>query len=227
MAGNTKNPFDTSKIQRLCNIEFDFPIGTKISINSYNREERLWSYFVGLEHQKYILVRLPAQKLRLREQVTIRYLKGSMACGFNSTVTGMVEKPYPLLFLEYPRCIDVLELRNSERVFCFVDVTVFWDGQEGTGKITDISKNGCKISLEPASAKKMPGISLNDEVFCQFRLASLEDDKFTKGYVRHSSLSDGRLTLGIELEETPQALQEAIEDYIKSVKEYNEAEADL
>jgi len=227
MPGKIKNPFDSSKIQRLCDTEFDFPIGTKISINSFNREDRLWSFFVGLEHQKYIVARLPSKKPNLREQVTVRYLKGSMACGFTSTVTGMIEKPYPLLFLEYPKCIDVLELRNSERVFCFIDVAVFWDGDEGTGKITDISRNGCKISLEPASTKKLSGISLNDEIFCQFRLAELEDDKFTKGYVRHSSLADDRLTLGIELEDTPETLQEAIESYIKSIKEYHEAETDL
>ncbi len=227
MSSNKKNPFDTSKIQRLFDVDFDFPIGTKLSINSYSREDRLWSFFIGLERQKYILARLPAQKPRLGEQVTIRYLKGSMACGFTSTVTGMIEKPYPLLFLEYPKCIDVLELRDSERVFCFVDVTVFWDGLEGSGKITDISKNGCKISLEPDSAKRLSDIDLNEEIFCQFRLSDLEDDKFTKGYVRHSSLSEGRLTLGVELQDTPEALQEAIENYIKSVKKYYEHETGL
>lgn len=217
---------DTSKVEVLRDLEFSVPIGTKVSINRDSGRERLWSFFVGMEYRKYILVRMPAheinQKPHINEQITVRYLKDSLACGFNATITGIIEKPYPLIFLEYPQSIEVLNLRNSERVFCFVDVTVFWEGHEGAGKITDISKSGCKIAMDSSRASDLSNIGLNDEIFCQFKLEENEKDKYVKGYVRHCEFTEEKLILGVEFDDMPDPLKAEIESYIKTVKEYIE-----
>lgn len=217
---------DTSKVEVLRDLEFSIPVGTKVSINRDSGRERLWSFLVGMEYKKYILIRMPAheinQKPLVNEQITVRYLKGSLACGFNTTITGIIDKPYPLIFLEYPPSVEVLNLRNSERVFCFVDVVVFWEGHEGAGKITDISKSGCKIAMESAKAGVLLQIGLNDEIFCRFKLEENEEDKYVKGYVRHCECVADKVTLGVEFEDMPDPLTTEITSYIKTVKEYIE-----
>lgn len=214
----------TPRIERLSKAEFIIPIGTEVIIKPVNRDIRSSTVFLGMEVNKFLLLRLPSlnfrQQLAGSNEVTVRFRNGSQIYGFNAQIINITTSPYGLLFLEYPESIEILNLRKDERAYCFLPTTVYWEGADAQGRITDISKSGSKIILDIKRDDTMANISMNAEIFCQFHLEGLEHDLYTKGLVRNADTSGRKLVLGVQFIEPEEITLNNISQYVANVQAY-------
>lgn len=99
-------------------------LGTRLQVQLSGMEGQFRSNLVGMEPERYLIVQVPMMtgilnKLQEGNRATVRYLYSGYIYGFSSTVMHFSTKPAPLLFLAYPKTVEIIELRKSKRVDCF------------------------------------------------------------------------------------------------------------
>ena len=219
---------DTTQVIALDNSEFDLPIGRKVSLSltMSGKTERFWSKFVGFEKQKYILLHLPLhpvnKKLPIGAELTVRYIKGNLICGFNTIVTGSGLEPVPLLMLQYPDQVELLNLRTKNRASCFFPASLFWESQEIKGRVLDISKGGFKIIALCSTNQTLPKLKVGTEVFAQIVMDKPEHTVYAKSLIRRITIEKNRYTFGLQFIDLPDEIQLAIDDYVEKILEYLE-----
>lgn len=98
-----------------------FPVGEVVKIETNTPRMRLKAVYAGSHANQAIMLSLPAQsqyakKLAAGTGITLRFIAANMACALT---TRVVKGPVPglsLLFLEYPKIVDVVKIRQAIRV---------------------------------------------------------------------------------------------------------------
>lgn len=225
MITDDSHKIDTSRVQRIYNTKLVIPIGAEVIIHAVGLEKRFKTSFIGLIKDEYILVYLPHQQQHINlapnDLLAIRYLVGSLVYGFSSTVAAIIGKPFPILFINHPESFESLSLRQDDRVQCFQQITIFKDEQEHLGKLTDLSKSGCRIIMDPPGKESsFPKLNPQDEIVCMFQLPDNEENLYTKGRVRFSKPHKNKVRLGIQFIDLEESVQDAIEEYVAATLEY-------
>jgi c-di-GMP-binding flagellar brake protein YcgR len=84
--------------------------------------------------------------LQVGQQVAVRCLEGRSISGFTSTVIELCSSPYPYFHLSYPRALDRVEVRQSERVSVAIPVTIRNASGKGTAaEVRDLSASGALL----------------------------------------------------------------------------------
>ena len=226
----TKSPrIDTSRVQRICRSTLAIPIGAEVVIHAIDLGIRFQTTFIGLIKNQYLLVHRPEQlrnvNLSPNDQVTVRYIAGSLIFGFSSSLAATIRKPHPILFITHPECYETLNLRQDDRIQCFQPVTVFKDGLELKGKLIDISKHGCKIILdEQQQNATLADLPVQTEIFCTLQLPDSDENLYAKGLIRQIEQQKNKIRLGVQFIDLEENVQNAIEHYIAATMEYLEGE---
>lgn len=220
---------DTSRVERICKTELDIPIGAEVVIHALEQGIRFQSTFIGLIKNEYLLVHQPPslRKIHLsaNEQLAVRYISGSLVFGFSSSLASAITTPYPILFLDHPECYEILNLRQDDRVQCFLPITIFKDSQEEQGKLTDISKSGCRIILEPPQKNSaFADLAVATEIFCTLQLPDNEENLYAKGLIRLVEQQKNKIRLGVQFIDLEENVQDAIERHVATTLEYLEGE---
>jgi len=211
-------------IERFSNPELLVPVGTEVTIKAVDRDCRFTTVFLGMEINKFLILRLPSlnfrQQLSGSCEVTVRFRNGSLVYGFKARIASITTSPYGLLFLEYPETVEILNLRKDERAYCFLPTKVYWEGNEAKGRTVDISRSGSKIILDLKEDDVMTNIRMNAEIFCQFHLEGTAHDLYSKATVRHAESSIKKLTLGVQFIEPEAKTLSNISQYVANVQAY-------
>jgi c-di-GMP-binding flagellar brake protein YcgR len=235
---------NVAKVQRKQADALEVLPGTKALLEPVRSGKRIKTVFVGLDKGNYVALKLPLNRqiidsLGKDARVTVRFMQeGGVICGFDTQVAGAVVRPFPILFLAYPQTLEVLTLRESPRVSCFLPVTVFHDAEDHAGAVVNISSGGCRIVLggsgdeaapmaetgdeagkAPADkgAATVPDIPKDAEIFCQIRLFDAQEDSYVKGVVRNVARKGDALSLGVQFDELSEEIQESIQGYVRTV----------
>ena len=220
---------DTLRIKRNCTDDLSIPIGAEIVIHSAERGSRFKTTFIGLINKEHVLLRL-TNKIRQagispNEKLTVRYISGSLVYGFGSTVTAIITKPSPILFIEHPEFHETLNLRKDDRVHCFLPITIFIDSNEGKGKLVNISNSGCRIIIEKeAKGNAFADITAGTEIFCKIQLPDNNEQLYAKGIVRAVEPHDNKIRLGLQFMTLEDNVHDAIDHYVAASLEYMEGE---
>jgi c-di-GMP-binding flagellar brake protein YcgR len=197
-------------------------LGTTVHVHLSGLDGQFKSIMVGQEPQKYLMIRLPMltgiiNKLYEGNRVTIRYMYAGCVYGFLSTVLHFITKPSPLLFLAYPRTIEILELRRFKRVDCFFPGTAKIQEKECSGTIVDISTGGCKFSIDTSDEVRVPPIEVEEEIDLCFQLIGNSQLEPVLGKVRSISRDWGKVVVGIQFDalntETTKCIEVLIESF--------------
>jgi c-di-GMP-binding flagellar brake protein YcgR len=132
-------------------LEVDVPTSLVIQIDGV--EGYLKTKLVGMEPENFLIIASPRANLTVRDRLTsgnsvvISYLHRGSLFSFQSHVLNVIDTPYKLIFISYPKIISRKELRKTERVDCYLTGLAKIKDKELKGIIVDISNNGCRLVI--------------------------------------------------------------------------------
>lgn len=200
-------------------IDFHVELGTPLFIELGGMEGRLKSTLVGMEPGSNIMARIPMipgirDKLYEGNRVVVRYVHCGSVYGFESIVLGFVMKPTQIMFISYPKVIEIHNLRKYQRVDCFFPVEIEVGRQRCSGAILDISTGGCRLVAE---LKNPMELSVGGAIKLHFQLSG---SRPISGIAQNINRDSEKAVVGVAFncQETEQ--RRNIETYVAEMLRY-------
>jgi c-di-GMP-binding flagellar brake protein YcgR len=196
-------------------------LGTQLKVQLAGMDGHFKSIMIGMSPEEYLLIKLPMMpgilaKLYQGNRAIVRYIYAGSVYGFSSTVLHFITKPSPLLFLNYPKSVEILELRESKRVDCFFPGRMKIEEKDFQGTIVDISAGGCQFSIDASGDVKVPQMEVGAAIDLSFQLIGSQRPLAALGKVRTVSRGQGKVVVGIQFEALDPEILESIEGLVKS-----------
>lgn len=217
--------FDEKNLELICHGDFNIPVGEKALLYFPGIQGKIKTEFRGVDKHKYIIVSMPegvSEKFHNDQRVTVRYINESLVCGFNTVISGMITSPHPLIFLSYPECIEILNMRNDDRVTCFIPAKIHWEGKDISGKIIDLSRGGCKIVADPFNVEWIPSINIETDISFQLQDRDNRKHLCLRSKIKRIVAEESKLILSFEFFEHHEEVEKTISDYVDILMEYFE-----
>jgi c-di-GMP-binding flagellar brake protein YcgR len=202
-------------------------IGTPMQLAFETVRYRLKSDFVGMMHQSLLIVSMPPSKsvpnattlYSKGTETIIRFVYQGIAYGFSTTILRALYKPAKLLFLDYPKDIEIYQLRNYERVLCLLPVGLKLTKNETVlGHVTDISKEGCQFSAENDvfyNKHELPAKENNYSI--SLRLPGFENTISISCQVMNINQTKEQVKIGLKYVSMSDDSRERLYDFLESV----------
>ena len=202
-------------------------LGCQLSIQVEEMKERLTSYLVGMLINSYLIIKTPSivgikDLLTKGSSVVVRYIYLGEVFGFRSTVLGSTTSPFKIIFLSYPKIIEIINLRQKPRISCCIPASLNYKNSELKGIIENINSGGCKFTTQDAEHPKAQQIWVEDNIQISFPLFGLEGIKECNGIIRNKNCGGKRIELGIEFEKMDSEISNMIDSYVEKVKKHVE-----
>ncbi|MDN4502165.1 flagellar brake protein [Alteromonadaceae bacterium BrNp21-10] len=123
--------------------------------------DRFKSHLIGTKDGHYMVIEQPDSKKYgyIRDQLvdgqplivrTICEKTTGECLGFRTTVQGISNHPYKLLFISYPDDVQMRELRREKRKGFRIPAAIYLtqNGNHMKGIVTDISAGGCRFEFK-------------------------------------------------------------------------------
>lgn len=181
-------------------------IGIPVKIELEGIEFALQSTIVGLENNKYIIIKAPEpfqrveHKLFKGNELIVRYITDGTVYAFQSKVMEIITKPVPLLFVEYPRIIQHHELRIQKRLHCHIPVRAILGDQENIGCILDLAVSGCRCLMRAATNKKLLLCDLDNRLDLKCIIPGSKEIITLTGIVKNLKRTRKELDIGLNFE---------------------------
>ncbi len=158
-------------------------IGATLKIQIEGEKKLLTSEFMGVEEDKYLVIKAPSLQymshvshlLYKGNTVIARYLHKGTVFGFKSRIKYVITNPIKLLILEYPKKIEIQNLRKHRRVDCYLPASVKISDNTIEGTIIDISREGCQFTVEKSKIESsLKLFQVEKETSVSFKLPGVE-----------------------------------------------------
>ncbi len=137
--------------------ELGVPVGCAITLETLAGSRRMSARLIGYMEQKSIMIGAPVREgkellLERGESLVVRFLHRNHVCGFESKVLYRCIQPFSYYHLDYPKLVDLVTVRDSERIGLNIAVKVNSDFDAGIldwpqmASIKDISKSGISVT---------------------------------------------------------------------------------
>lgn len=200
-------------------------IGEKLQIEIEGISIPLESQVVGLEHEVFILIKTPRpyptimHKLHPNSYVIVKYMYEEKIFAFQAKIIESITKPFQLLFLEYPKVIQHLDLRDFNRIDCIIPALILVKNESKHGTIVDLSSHGCRVQIPIYPGDSIPFIGINDEVGITAKFPGVENDLQLSGNARNLRKSRHEIFLGIVFHGLSTHTQEKIGQYLADIED--------
>lgn len=197
-------------------------LGCPLFIQCQGVTDRVKSELVGLYPGLYLIVSTPGAKgpgdiPEETKDVIVRYIYRGEVMGFKSSIIERIQKPFRLMFLSYPKAVERLNLRKSQRVSCNLPARITASGNDLDGILIDMSNGGCRFTTRAGSgvnqADLMPGAQLSLNV----SLPGAEGRTSIGCSVKNANISSGRIELGLQFNQEETEQLKEVERYVKEV----------
>lgn len=181
-------------------------IGVLIKVELEGIEIPLQSSIVGLEANKYIIIKTPEpfnrieHKLFKGNSLIIRYIADGTVYAFQSNVIEIITKPLSLLFVEYPKIIQRHDLRDQRRVNCHIPTHVNFDGKENIGCILDIAVSGCRCLVKGTNNPNLITYDLDDRLTLKCIIPGIKEVATLRGKIKNLKRTRKEIDLGINFD---------------------------
>ncbi len=178
-------------------------IGTTVKIEVEGVEYPLQSSVVGLEEEKYIILKAPDPSLKIEHkfypanELIIRYISNGTVYAFQSRVIEYISSPLRLLFIEYPRIVEHHELRGQKRIICHLPARIIVGETENAGCIFDISKKGCRIILHRNKNSSLIKAEVKKEVTLKCVFPGSNEVIYISGRIQNLKKTYNEMDIGI------------------------------
>lgn len=184
------------------------PVGTPIQLVDPVNKVRLNSRLVGWDPDHCLLVEQPTragQSVQLPRNLPVvgRGMHEGKVWGFQSTVLFQTLQPFRVLYLAYPKKIEEVTLRQSERLTTKIRVLItprkhdFAEQKKAEsaswGLIKNLSLGGCSLSCPFRFEVNMP-------VFMSFELPDGTTAENVMGFVRNVMREQNENLYGVQFD---------------------------
>jgi c-di-GMP-binding flagellar brake protein YcgR len=202
-------------------------IGTPVKVELEDIEIPMQSSIVGLENDKYIIIKAPEpfkrikHKLYTGNEMIVRYISGGTVYAFQTKVMETILKPIPLLFIEYPRIIQRHDLREQKRTNCHMPTRIIVGETENIGCIVDMAKFGCRCIVQASKNSKLIKYDLENQITMKSIFPGSKDIVCISGVIKNVKRTKAEYDLGILFtKETPVESQKIISWFISTIEEF-------
>lgn len=200
-------------------------IGAKVKLEFDTLDTPLVSTMVGMLPDEWIVVTTPTPhaiaETAVQEEswIVLKYLHMGRLCLFRTQALKTIDKPYPLLFLDYPPVIHYHELRRAKRTSIFIPCTLHLQrGPELYGVMVDLSGLGCLCLVKSKGNTEIPIIDIESKLQLRCMLPGLKEDQELTAVVKNFRKSAAEIRIGLEFSGLQEYLREVIEKYVYSVE---------
>ncbi|WP_319778808.1 PilZ domain-containing protein [Maridesulfovibrio sp.] len=200
--------------------------GAKVNVEMLGTGERLWGEIFGCKNGELICIWLPQivkykRQFMVENQLAIRVGNaGCYLCGFRTTISHMIEDPYPLLFLNFPDKYEQVNLRRSNRFDCFLPSTLYIEGNELSGAVVNISQGGAKVIVDMEQSDTLPKLTKDMEIFLRFDAPDV-GEVYARCIVKKTMGNFRKAGLGICFEEVIGDGTNIVKNYISKLKQFS------
>lgn len=201
-------------------------LGTQVNVKIDGVEVALTSEFVGMEEKEYLILKFPKpfrfikHKLFPGNLITIEYVYRGTIYAFQTRLFDTIDKPIKLLFLEYPKIIQLHDLRSHNRMDCFIPAKIKIGKHAFSGVIMDISDRGCRWHSKELTDEALAPILSNEKInlICQF--PGMVGELEVLGKAKNIKKNKQEKVLGFVFQKGSLEAQKMITQYIFSAKDY-------
>ncbi|MBF0566258.1 MAG: flagellar brake protein [Nitrospirae bacterium] len=222
-------------------------INTKLQINVQGLDGKLNCEFVGMPNDQCILATFPDAgiadtvsenvsgslngKLVYGKPVIVRYVHNGKVFGFESVVMGSITTPVRLLFINYPRVIEKINLRRQERLFCLLPARLIVDNESTAGTFTsdsmsgtimDVCKAGCRFKMKAENVLDEKALPKDCDAELEFLLPGIGEPNVVSINIKSLSQRDGFAFIGVQFTKIKAKTRHCLDDYIDSNVKYTQ-----
>lgn len=198
-------------------------IDTPIQLSLSARHERLPSRFVGMESGAYWIVADPLKHadapypIEPGSPISVRYRYRGAVYGFVAELVARIDFPGRLLFLRCPELVARHVLRTTPRIECQLPCTVVADDRELTGKLLDISSEGCRCALRLQANQVTRPFSSGDDVILNLKLPGIAYEQILWGEVKNLKTDAEQIRFGLRFDQLDIDAQARLAEFLQAV----------
>ena len=180
-------------------------MGTEVFLQVEKVVGRFPSKFLGMDLDNYLIFKMPKAQLDLSNRlvkgtgVIVRYRYQGRIYGFQSTILGISGKPFSMLIMKPPELIEEHNLRQRDRLDCYLPCSVDMGGEVESGVVVNISHFGCRCIFSAMSwSKGEKAASQHIDVIVKVALQENDGVMELNGRVSSAHQFHGAVSAGIE-----------------------------
>jgi len=204
--------------------------GTSVLVEITNLKLRIKSLMVGIEHGRYIIIRISEQDLIgnfrseavLDSPMIIRYLHNGVIYGFKTKVINVVSRPAKLFFVEYPASVEEFSVRTKSRYECVLPASTMFGNDIVDMIIIDISREGCQAMIKLPGQKRdelYGHIQVNKKIDMQVQFPGSDGKYDLSGTIRNVGKEPEKIILGVLFESFAPVTKERLDRFLTMMAE--------
>lgn len=205
-------------------------LGTSLLVEITSLKLRIKSVMVGMEHGRYIIVRISEQDLigNFRSEavidspMVIRYMHNGIIYGFKTGVLNVVSQPAKLFFVKYPDSVEEFSVRGRSRYECVLPASTMFANDIVDMIIVDISREGCQAMIkvsEPRRDELYGLIQVNKKIGMRVQFPGSDGKYDLTGTIRNVGKEPEKIILGVLFEGFAPATKERLDKFIALMSE--------
>jgi len=178
---------------------------------------------IGMDIDELLIVKpkaFPQVRHLINEgvSVVVRYLSNGKVFGFRSMIQGKVVKPLPMVFLSYPDHLETINLRQKERIYCYLPAQLVTEQATLPGMVVDLSEGGCRwVSKNPLLPKEIH-LAVNETIHIAFPLPGKCGVIKMQAMVRVVNQEPGLIQIGMAFQNLDAQTVEDIARYVAEAR---------
>ena len=214
---------DTQKLNLIETENFFCPIGTEMILQVENNETQLKGFLVGMDRNKFLILKTPmnseAEELfKTKRSVKGIFLHEGTIFGYVAKVLGAVTSPAPLFFLSFPDTMEKHELRKNRRIDCSIPVGIHKeDNTDYMGIITDLSSDGCSVTVGDNTRQLSSNVEIDSVLKLSCEMLGIPKDRAVHCIVKNQSQDSKKLHIGFQFDTADADILEKIQSYVNRV----------
>ncbi len=198
-------------------------VGTTFEIEYEGSTTRLTSELTGKEDGSYLIVKWPDSYSMANDSniifkdnnVYVKYLYKGVEFGFQSRILKVLSDPAKLIFIGFPKSVDVCVLRENRRIDCFLPANLRIADNIVDGNVTDLSRGGCQFIAETSDIEKSIGIlETGNEIDLSFQLPGVEKEVTLTAKQRNIKKAGNNMNIGFEFISMSVEVQEKLDVFL-------------
>jgi hypothetical protein len=203
--------------------------GMQLRLSFAGFPESFKATLVGMDRGQYLICGDPKvpgiwTALNAKDQTVVRYLYRGTVYGFKCTLLGAVEKPAKLLLLSYPENIEMVSLRQHQRVQCLIPGRLELGSTTYHGMVLDLSVSGCRFAFTTTTEDDLSMVKPGEDVYLSLHLPGLSIEKPLAITVKNVRKHADKVSVGGEFKGLDDDAVQALQTYIETAEKLAQLE---